>query len=109
MFYAGINSSKPHFSDKDVLLLNTLDYPSYSYGTELIKCAYKTLYSIFDKTAFLINSYFRLGVEEHRVSFRSIWYKDKEIRQLFDNSKKLPYPLKIKGFGLFYLCPTTSG
>ena len=37
MYYHGITNDKLHFSDKDVTLLDTLDYPGYSYAIEHIK------------------------------------------------------------------------
>ncbi|WP_341299643.1 LA2681 family HEPN domain-containing protein [Lysinibacillus sp. FSL H8-0500] len=73
MLFEGINQNDPHFSDKEVHLVNTLDYPVYGLGIEKIKFAYRSLYSIFDRIAFLINEYFELGIEEKDVSYKSIW------------------------------------
>ena len=39
LYYDGLHSERTHFSDRDVLLFNTLDYPSYGLGTEKIKIA----------------------------------------------------------------------
>ena len=49
LHYEGATSSQPHFSDKDVLLYNTLDYPSYSLAVEKVKMAFRMTYSILDK------------------------------------------------------------
>ena len=46
---------------------------------ELLKTAYKSLYSILDKIAFFINRYFKLNKELKSVSFNTIWYDKKSI------------------------------
>ena len=75
--YSGTNSSRrPHFSDRDVTLTNTLDYPAYGLAVEQVRTAYRVAYSLFDKTAFFINHYFSLGIPEKQVSFSRVW-KDK--------------------------------
>ena len=74
LFYEGINNSKPHFSDKDVVLMDTLDYSDYSFSLEKIKIAFRVCYSIFDKISYFINIYLNLGLDKNRVSFRTVWY-----------------------------------
>jgi len=39
--YEGTNEKRPHFSDREVLLHNTLDYPSYSLSIEKVKAAFR--------------------------------------------------------------------
>lgn len=73
MLFEGINQNESHFSDKEVHLINTLDYPVYGLRIEKIKFAYRSLYLIFNRIAFLINEYFDLGIKEHDVSYKSIW------------------------------------
>ncbi|OBA05453.1 hypothetical protein A9D36_09610, partial [Bacillus subtilis] len=73
MVFDGLYRTQTHFSDKEVHLVNTLDYPVYGLGVEKLKYAYRSLYSLFDRIAFLINDYFQLGIKDHDVSFRSIW------------------------------------
>lgn len=82
--YQGLNSTGPHFSDKDVQLYNTLDYPSHGRGTEQLRTAFRVAYSVLDKVAYFLNAYMQLGHAPHRVSFRSVWYepKGKEPRPL---------------------------
>jgi len=79
--YEGMMAEKPHFSDRAVLLFNTLDYPSYSVSTERIKAAFRILYSLFDKVAFFLNDYLQLGVSHNNVSFRRIWYNAQERKK----------------------------
>lgn len=73
--YEGMLTKKPHFSDRAVLLFNTLDFPSYSLSTEQVKTAFRILYSVFDKVAFFLNDYLQLKIPHENVSFRRIWYK----------------------------------
>lgn len=74
LFHEGITSEGPHFSDRDVLQINTLDYPVYSLAVERIKGAFRAGYSILDKMAFFLNEYLGLGVPAHKTSIRTIWY-----------------------------------
>jgi hypothetical protein len=57
MLYEGSHSKDLHFSERGVLLYNTLDYPSHSLAVEQIKCAFRTAYSLFDKIAQFVNHY----------------------------------------------------
>jgi hypothetical protein len=93
MYYDGLNGNGPHFSDRDVLLYNTLDYPAYGFSIEKVKVALRTAYSLFDKTAFFLNSYMKLGMPSEKVSFARVWRrKPKEpIRAEFENSENWPF------------------
>jgi hypothetical protein len=99
LYYAGAHSHRPHFSDRAVLLHNTLDYPSYGLAVEQVKLAFRMAYSLFDKIAFFLNHYLRLGIPERQVSFRSIWRPSANgpIRDVFERSEN--WPLR----GLYWL------
>ena len=102
LLFEGINENrkKCHFSDRKVLLYNTLDYPVYGINIEKIKIAFLWSCSVLDKIAFLINHYFKLEIPEHKISFKTVWYKNpykKELRTEFASSKN--WPLR----GLFWL------
>jgi hypothetical protein len=92
-----IPEGKIHFSDRDRNLINTLDYPQYGYRYELLKDAFKSLYSIFDKIGYFINEYFELGIEQDKVYFRTVWYKDKAINPKIETLNNNPLR------GLYYL------
>jgi hypothetical protein len=77
LYYDGMHASGLHFSDRDVLLYNTLNYPTYSLGTEKMRAAFRLAYSLFDKISFFLNDYFSLGHKPRQVSFRSVWYEAK--------------------------------
>jgi tetratricopeptide (TPR) repeat protein len=75
--YEGLHSDKPHFSDRGVLLYNTLDYPSHSLALEKVRAGFRIAYSLLDKIAFFLNSYLGLGHKPKQVSFKSVWYEPK--------------------------------
>ena len=95
------HSKDKHFSDKETHLINTLDYPLYGLKYEYLKIVFRMAYSIFDKIAFFLNEYFRLGENQNDVSFRRIWFSHSKntnnLRKEFTNPKNLP--LK----GLFFI------
>jgi hypothetical protein len=79
--YSGLLAERPHFSDRDVLLQDTLDYPVYCLNLEQIKIGYRLAYSLFDKVAFFINHYWQLNCPARRVNFRTIWYKENNFEK----------------------------
>lgn len=81
--YAGLIATGPHFADKDVKLINTLDYPAYGLAAERVRMAFRGAYSILDKIAFFLNGYADFGGHEalNRVSFRNVWYEGLEPKK----------------------------
>lgn len=77
MLYRGTTRSGVHYSDRDVTIVNTLDYPSHRLGTEEVKSALRCAYSILDKIAVFVNAYFGLAQELGNVHFRNVWYEKK--------------------------------
>lgn len=103
LYYEGIQNKTAHFADRGVLLYDTLDYPAYSLAVERVKAAFRMAYSLFDKFAFFINAYWRLGMPEKSVNFRSVWYSKIErgrlgpLRECFNGYENWPL------CGLFWL------
>lgn len=101
MYYDGTRSDGVHFADRDVLLYNTLDYPTYSIAIEKVKAAFRLAYSLFDKIAFFLNAYLNLNLDEKRVYFQRVWYvnadRKRGVRPELDQSEN--WPLR----GLFWL------
>lgn len=98
--YEGINDAGVHFSDRGVLLYNTLDYPAFGFAVERIKMAFRGAYAVFDKAAFLLNTYFGLGHADRQVNFRNLWFvkgKGKVLHPALDGLAN--WPLR----GLFWL------
>ena len=98
--YEGLNTDAVHFSDREVLVYNTLDYPAFSLAVERIKSAFRTAYATFDKAAFLLNAHFGLGHKERQVNFRNVWFGKGKPRKLHPALDGLAnWPLR----GLFWL------
>lgn len=93
LFFEGTQPHKPHYSDKDVKLIDTLEYAEYSYHMEKVKITYRLVYSLFDKIAYLLNDYLQIGLKRKHISFRSLWHdnlKGKRILRLrFQNNTNL--------------------
>ena len=111
MVYDALYNRTPHFSDKGVYIINTLDYPVYGIGVEKMKYAYRSLYSLFDRIAYLINDYFGIGIKDHDVSYRSIWQKragrgknsyELNIDLKNQMTKRVTFNLPL--IGLYWLC-----
>lgn len=76
-----------HFSDENLFLTNSLDYCIYRKDIEEIKCVFKSLYSCFDKIAFLLRTYLKIDGPVHRVDFKRIWNTNSDnIKDRFANS-----------------------
>ena len=101
LFFESLFNRTTHFSDKGVALMDTLDYCVYSLAVEKTKIAFRICYSIFDKIAYFINLYFRLGNNAQRVNFRNIWYKSLEKKQGLNS--KITQNVNWALRGLFWL------
>ena len=89
-----------HFSDREVLLYDTLDFSMHGRAVERLKTAFRNAYSVFDKAAFLLNRYLGLGHGERQVSFRNLWFRTPKARELHpDLDGRENWPLR----GLFWL------
>lgn len=75
LYFSGTRQTDVHFSDRDVTLIDTLDYPTYGLSVEMVKMAFRVSYSLFDKIAYFLNDYLDLGIPQRRVSFRGLWYR----------------------------------
>lgn len=71
----------PHYADKETCLVDLLDFPQYSIRIEDTKTAFRLLYSLFDKVAFFINSYYNLEIKERDITFHSIWKQTSGYRK----------------------------
>jgi tetratricopeptide (TPR) repeat protein len=81
LFYESLISNDTHFSDKEVTLMDTLDYSVYSLSVEKAKITFKVCYSIFDKIAYFIFIYLKLGKVNRRINFKTIWFKNLDKNQ----------------------------
>ncbi len=97
LLYESDTAPAQHFADREVQFANTLDDTIYGIGLERAKVAFRLAYSVLDKTGFFVNDYFALGVDERRVSFRTIWYERGNLRPEFVGRRNLTMR------GLFWL------
>ena len=80
LMYEGVNLKGLHYSDKENLQMDTLDYATYSFSIEKVKIAFRISYSILDKIAYLLNDYLDLGIKPYKVTFRTLWYENENIK-----------------------------
>lgn len=90
-----------HFADRGVVLYDALDRRLYRLWVERMKMAFLAVHAILDKLAYLMNSYWKLGLKSREVSFSGIWYskgkKQNDIAPRFQAARN--WPLK----GLYWL------
>lgn len=92
LFYEAITiNNKTHFADKKTYVYETLDYSLFSLRIEKLKSSFKTLYGILDKTSYLLNDYFDLGIHEKDVNFYSIWLSEKKGKNGYKYKNTLNY------------------
>lgn len=81
--YLGEHAKPGNMADKGLSLAFNCDYALYGMGLEQIKTAYRCAYSLLDKIAYFINAYWKLGIPQKAVGFRTVWFKsDKNGRPL---------------------------
>ena len=73
-YYESLHTpSTNHFVDNQTFLLKFPDYSQYSLRLEKMKTSFRILYSILDKVAYFLNSYYHLGIPEKSIDFNKIW------------------------------------
>ncbi|WP_298156138.1 LA2681 family HEPN domain-containing protein [Flavobacterium sp.] len=87
LFYEFITDIETHFSDKGIIIIDTLDKSICSFNAEKGKTAFKTFYSILDKIAYLLNSYLELGYKPHEITFRKIWHERNKLNPKIENTQ----------------------
>lgn len=101
LYYEGVTADQVHFSDHEVTLINTLDYPAYGLAVEKVKIAFRIAYSLLDKVAYFLNDYLMLGIPEKSVSFRGLWYNSQDPKRGLREDVHRPSNAPLKG--LFFL------
>lgn len=87
LFYESISNKSLHFSDEGNIIIDTLDYSIYSFNSEKTKIAFKSFYSILDKIAYLMNSYFKLNHKPYDISFKKIWQEKNKLNPKIENTQ----------------------
>ncbi|MDD0977536.1 LA2681 family HEPN domain-containing protein [Pseudomonas fontis] len=97
--YLGDHAKAGHVADRGMSLAFNCDYALYGMGLEQIKTAYRSAYSLLDKLAYFINAYWKLGIPEKAVGFRTVWLKSdrngrllqpRVVRDEFISTRNLP-------------------
>ena len=99
MLFEGMSNSSIHFSDRDVALTDTLDYPLYSLASERVRTAFRVAYSLLDKVAFLVDRYWNLRKIPEKISFKNVWMVEGKSRLLPRFAELDNLPLR----GLYWL------
>jgi len=81
LYFEGCRDDAVHFADRDVALIDTLDYSTYSLSVEKVKISFRMTYALVDKMAYFLNDYLALGVAEKDVAFRTLWYERRTPKQ----------------------------
>ena len=83
--YKGLNLD---FVDKNVKIINTLDYSVHNIYIQLVKTSFKIFYDILDKIACFINAYLELGISQRNINFRWVWHtkKNEAVRKKIQNT-----------------------
>ncbi len=67
-----------HESQSHNMIINTLDYPTIGYRTELLKSSLRTAFGVLDKIGMLCCHFHKVEKKARFVSFQS-WYKEIEL------------------------------
>ena len=78
LLFEGETATKPHFSDRNLSLVDTFDNPAFGLSIEKIRLSFRSAYSLLDKVAGFINAYFDLNATERDVDIRRIWRTGKD-------------------------------
>jgi hypothetical protein len=98
LFFESIEATKKHLADRDIYLVNTLDYPAFGLAVEKMRIAFRISYSLLDKVAGLINACFGFGIQPTQVDIRRIW-KERGSPLRLELTEKANLPLR----GLYWL------
>lgn len=77
--YKGIDLK---FVDKNVRLIDAMDFSVNNVKIQLTKNSFKLFYDILDKVAFFLNDYLALGMIKRDVSFHQLFSKESNLELL---------------------------
>jgi hypothetical protein len=90
MLFESLDSRDRHYADRDLLLVDTLDFPAFGLKVEKQRIAFRMAYGLLDKIAGFLNGYFELGEDPNRLSLRTIWPTTGKVRAEFADRPNLP-------------------
>ncbi len=109
LFYEDIQPrEKEHFSDKENHLVNAFDFATYSIYNYKMRMTFRSLYSILDKVSFFLNEYFKIGIKEYDINYKSIWYTSKKSKDKIIYEYKNPLEKFLNNnwglYGIYWIC-----
>ena len=89
-YFSMFNQIKQEYIYARYLCFNSLEVDEVHFADEKrksvriegLKTAFKTLYSLLDKVALLLNEYFSIGISIRNVNFHSIWNRSNVLKEL---------------------------
>ena len=78
MWYESSILEIPQYSiaEKQIEIVNIEDNAIFKFREFVLRNAFKSLYSIFDKIALFLNEYFSVGLKGSQISFKNIWKQE---------------------------------
>ncbi|TNJ38971.1 LA2681 family HEPN domain-containing protein [Phaeobacter sp. B1627] len=83
-----------HAADRSSLMFEHFDFSVSSIGHEKQKAALRLAYSLLDKSAVFINDFFKIGKEPKHISFRNVWFSDRNCKTLHPNLPETNWRLR---------------
>src|SRR5690606_14254381 len=83
MLFESIDGNDHHYADRDLLLVDTLDFHAFGLKVEKQRIAFRMAYGLLDKIAGFLNGYFKLGDDPNRLSLRTVWPTKGQVRKEF--------------------------
>lgn len=91
-YKASTEESREYYSDRELNLIDIGDFSDHSTRESMLRTAFKSGYSLFDRIGFFINEYFEVGLTGTKVSFKNVW-KDKLTDRRGQVYFSIPYPI----------------
>jgi tetratricopeptide (TPR) repeat protein len=90
LLFESIVGNDRHYADRDLMLVDTLDFHAFGLKVEKQRIAFRMAYGLLDKIAGFLNGYFKLGDDPNRLSLRSVWPTKGPVRKEFADRPNLP-------------------
>lgn len=90
MLFESVDGHDRHYADRDLLLVDTLDFHAFGLKIEKQRIAFRMAYGLLDKIAGFLNGYFKLGDDPNRLSLRTVWPTKGQVREQFADRPNLP-------------------
>ncbi|MDR2353456.1 MAG: hypothetical protein LBF22_09935, partial [Deltaproteobacteria bacterium] len=72
-YYLGISTQNINIFNNEMNNFTGFNFGLHSNNIQEIKFSFKSIYSLFDKMAVLLNNYFDFQIDNNEISFRNFW------------------------------------